>query len=130
MSGISWVTDMKKILTGLVWFLWGVAILGLGLALFGCQASVVEPTSIVKAEKFAVPVRIACGARADVISALKDNFEEHRIASGISPKGFLVEVFSAEEGKTFTVLATRPDGYSCVLGYGIDWQLDVLGQVA
>lgn len=128
MSGTSWVTDVKKILTGLAWLLWVAVVLAAAFVLFGCQqAAVSQPTPVVKAEKFIVPMRVACGEKSVIVAALKDNFDERRIGFGISPSGILVEIYASFEGKTFTVVASRPDGHTCLLGYGFDWQVEALG---
>lgn len=72
----------------------------------------------------------ACGVRQVVIDGLQSAFGEAPVALGVvrglrsdltaSMGG--IEVFAAAEGATFTILFTRPDGLSCVVAAGVEWQ--------
>ena len=66
---------------------------------------------------FGAPI---CGTRDDVTSGLKKNHEESPIARGLANAGQMIEVFASPEG-TFTIVATRPDGTSCLLAAGEAW---------
>ena len=56
-----------------------------------------------------------------------------RIALGLASGGRLVEVFSTEDGSTWTLLLTAPDGTSCMMAEGQGWSAlpgPIVGQVS
>jgi len=61
-----------------------------------------------------------CGAHDDVASGLEKKYAETPSARGLATAGMMIEVFSSPEG-TFTIVATRPDGTSCLLAAGEAW---------
>ncbi len=71
----------------------------------------------VEAQTYAAP----CGARDDLANKLKQRYDEMPSALGIASNGRLVEVFTSPNG-TWTIVLTRPDGVSCLLAVGQDWQ--------
>ena len=36
--------------------------------------------------------------------------------------GNLIQVFAAKDGATWTMVTTRPDGVSCIVGLGQHWE--------
>ena len=62
-----------------------------------------------------------CVERAKFIERLKHSYAEYQVSNGINYNGVVVEVFASEEGH-FTILATRPDGLSCLIASGDNWQ--------
>jgi hypothetical protein len=68
-----------------------------------------------------VPTSSPCGARADVVKMLKENFGERAMAHGIAHSGTLAEVFISPGG-TWTIIATSPNGISCMIGSGESWK--------
>jgi hypothetical protein len=67
------------------------------------------------------PTSSPCGARADVVKMLKENFGERAMAHGIAHSGSLAEVFISPNG-TWTIIATSPNGISCMIGSGESWE--------
>jgi hypothetical protein len=61
-----------------------------------------------------------CAAHDDVASDLEMNYSETPSARGLATAGLMIEVFVSPEG-TFTIVATRPDGTSCLLAAGEAW---------
>ena len=61
-----------------------------------------------------------CGAHDDVASGLEKKYSEAPVARGLATVGLMIEVFVSPEG-TFTIVATRPDGTSCLLAAGEAW---------
>ena len=61
-----------------------------------------------------------CGARDDVVSDLKKKYAETASARGLATAGMMIEVFVSPEG-TFTIVATQPNGTSCLLAAGEAW---------
>lgn len=69
----------------------------------------------------AVAAESVCVDRARFIQRLKERYAERQVSSGINYNGVVVEVFASENGH-FTILATRPDGVSCLIASGDNWQ--------
>ena len=61
-----------------------------------------------------------CGALNDVKFDLEKSYSETPIACGLASAGMMIEVFASEEG-TFTIIATKPDGTSCLMAAGEAW---------
>ncbi len=62
-----------------------------------------------------------CGQRADVVTKLKQNYEETPASIGITKSGEVIEVFTSKT-RTFTILMTKADGLSCLLSAGESWE--------
>lgn len=60
-----------------------------------------------------------CADRAGLLAVLADQFDESPVGMGLA-EGAVVELLLSE-GRTWTVLVTRPDGTSCILAGGTDW---------
>ena len=65
--------------------------------------------------------QMVCGDRKEIVSALQEEYDEMKTASGISGSGGLVELFVALSG-SWTLLLTAPGGPTCLLGAGEDWE--------
>lgn len=62
-----------------------------------------------------------CMDREDAIAALARQYDEHLVAIGIANTGALVERLESAGGKTWTLIATTPDGRSCLIAAGDSW---------
>jgi hypothetical protein len=78
---------------------------------------------------FAVPVSAqtatpgpACVKRAELIKHLQAQYQEAPAAVGIADNGSLLEVFASKSGETWTVMVTMPNGISCMVASGQQWQ--------
>lgn len=67
---------------------------------------------------------VPCGKRADVVKMLRDSFGETQVAQGLANTGSVAEVFISSKG-TWTIVATSPNGLSCLVGAGESWQAKV-----
>jgi len=63
-----------------------------------------------------------CGPRPEIVAALEQKYDERQTGLGLDARGTLVEVWSSPGSGSWTILATRPDGRSCILGAGRHWQ--------
>ena len=63
-----------------------------------------------------------CGPRKLVVSQLEAKFGEEPVAIGLSDSGRLIEILVGQAGGTFTVILTTPQGLSCIVLTGEDWQ--------
>ncbi|MCI0429844.1 MAG: hypothetical protein L0210_04795 [Rhodospirillales bacterium] len=70
----------------------------------------------------AVAAPATCGARKELLAKLVQQFRESPAAVGLSSDGTLVEVLTNEDGSTWTIMVSRPDGVSCLVAAGESWQ--------
>lgn len=71
----------------------------------------------------ALPARAqdVCANRAALLDSLANDYQETPAAMGMSNGGNVIEVFTARDGKTWTILITHPDGNSCIVAAGQLW---------
>ena len=65
-----------------------------------------------------------CALRAAIVPSLEAEYGEIAVGGGLLPDGRLLELFVSATG-TFTVVATNPQGLSCVVAVGTDWEVPV-----
>jgi hypothetical protein len=63
-----------------------------------------------------------CHSRSDLTEMLHRKFAEQPAALGLQSDGRLVEVFVADDGISWTIVVTRPDGWSCIVAVGESWE--------
>lgn len=67
--------------------------------------------------------QMLCKERSEVLAQLSTGYKEAPTAMGLASNGALIEVLtSSEDGRTWTIIITRPDGVSCVMATGESWQ--------
>jgi hypothetical protein len=64
----------------------------------------------------------ACVKRTDLIKHLESKYHEAPAAVGLADNGSLLEVFASKSGETWTVTVTMPNGISCMVATGQQWQ--------
>jgi len=62
-----------------------------------------------------------CGVRNDVIKALNQQFDESPVGLGLTGSRQAIELLVSKAG-TWTLLVTMPDGTSCILSAGKNWE--------
>ena len=65
----------------------------------------------------------ACEAYKILVGKLKNGYNEYRAAIGLTNDGNIFEVFSTKNGKTWSVLVTKPNGEACLLLAGESLEL-------
>jgi hypothetical protein len=65
-----------------------------------------------------------CAKYDDLKQAISGRYQEKISAYGLSKQKDKVEIFVSKAG-TFTILATRADGLSCILAVGDNWELEL-----
>jgi hypothetical protein len=90
-------------------------------ALRVCGASAVA-LGMLLAAKAAVAEEPRCTTHDEITRQLEQRYAEVPVSLGLSSAGKLVQVFSTEDGATWTLVLTQPDGTSCVVGAGRYWQ--------
>lgn len=63
-----------------------------------------------------------CGPREDVVQALASKFGETRRSVGMSGSNQMMELFAADDTRTWTILVTLPDGRSCLVASGSNFE--------
>ena len=63
----------------------------------------------------------ACGDREALVAQLGSVHSEHLVAAGLHDAEHLVELWASKDGATWTLLLSRADGYTCVMGAGSAW---------
>ncbi len=66
--------------------------------------------------------QVPCDQRDKIVDWLAVKFKEAPIATGVSSKGSLIEVLSTQDGDTWTLIITSPDGNSCMIASGQGWR--------
>lgn len=60
-----------------------------------------------------------CGARKDIIEGLGREYGETVRYEGINTEGNYLELLRSDKEGTFTLIATRPGGLTCIVDSGI-----------
>ena len=64
----------------------------------------------------------ACGKRGDVLAQLSERYKETPVGIGVAGNGGLIELLTAGTGSTWTLIITLPNGPTCLLAAGQDWE--------
>ena len=64
----------------------------------------------------------ACLPHAQMVDLLDGRYSEQSVSAGLENGGRLIEVFATADGGTWTLVMTTPNGASCVVAAGIEWQ--------
>lgn len=59
-----------------------------------------------------------CGPRQQVIDRLTKDFGESRRAIGLAGPSAVMELFASDDGGTWSITLTRPDGRTCLVAAG------------
>ena len=62
-----------------------------------------------------------CGKHEDIVKRLESQYQETRKDVGMNFNGILIEIFASEKG-TFSIVFTRPNGLSCLVAAGTNWE--------
>jgi hypothetical protein len=81
----------------------------IGLCLASLPAAATNPSSV-------------CGARDEILARLSKDFREVPSAVGITDSGELVQVLTSPGGTTWSIMVSAPNGVSCLVAAGKDWQ--------
>ena len=64
----------------------------------------------------------ACSERSDVLDHLNNQYSEAPVAMRLANSGGVVEIFSSKPGKSWTIILTMPNGMSCMIAAGENWE--------
>ncbi len=62
-----------------------------------------------------------CGERGAVVTSLEKTYSETPVSMGLASNGAIIEILASPSG-TFTIILTRPNGLSCVMAAGENWE--------
>lgn len=65
--------------------------------------------------------QMPCATHDDLAKLLGKKYQEGVTHMGLAGGKNLIEIFVSEQG-TFTVVATQPSGFSCIIAAGKDWE--------
>ena len=63
-----------------------------------------------------------CDGRKEVLSHLEGKYHENPTALGLATNGGVVELLTAADGKTWTIVITLPNGQTCLVAAGENWE--------
>ena len=63
-----------------------------------------------------------CIKRPKIIRHLAKKFSETPVAIGLSRSGGVIELLSSAKGGSWTIIITTPDGNSCMIAAGENWE--------
>jgi predicted methyltransferase len=63
----------------------------------------------------------SCGDREEVVARLGNLHAERLVAAGLQDEQHVVEVWASQDGTTWTILLSRADGLTCIVGAGNAW---------
>jgi hypothetical protein len=75
----------------------------------------------------AIPVAAAtasppCASRPEFLKQLSKRFNEEPVALGLTNNGSLIELLASDDGSTWTIMISRPNGSSCLIAAGEGWE--------
>ena len=82
-------------------------------------------TALILGSVLIAPAAVAqpvCGSHNTVSDNLKKSYSEAPVSMGLTTGGGIIEVFASEEG-TWTMVITQPNGVSCLIAVGQDWEI-------
>jgi hypothetical protein len=62
-----------------------------------------------------------CGERGAVVANLEKTYSEAPVSIGLASNGSVIEVLASPSG-SFTIILTQPNGLSCVMAAGENWE--------
>lgn len=79
-------------------------------------------TAVLALPVSAMAAPAACSPREVVLDQLATKFKEEPVAVGLANNGGLLELLTAGDGATWTIIITMPNGVSCLVAAGENWQ--------
>jgi hypothetical protein len=67
----------------------------------------------------------ACVKRSDLVKHLESQYREQPRFHGMTDNGSLLEVFTSPDGGTWTVTVSIPNGISCMVASGQQWDVTI-----
>ena len=84
-------------------------------------ALAVAPLIAASAASAADPTETLCDKRETVMKTLERQYGELEVGYGVTMDGALIELATAQDGVTWTMIRTAPNGQSCLIAAGQKW---------
>ena len=68
---------------------------------------------------------LPCGDTKEILKVLSEKYGEAPIGIGINTQGEMATLFVSKKG-TYTFVISSPNGQSCVMSGGTDWEISAL----
>jgi hypothetical protein len=88
----------------------------------GARCLLLSPTFVFSAQASGQQLQ-GCEDHAQIVQRLNIKFREELSAIATNQYGWLIELYTSGDGKSWTLVATRPNGPACVFAVGQDWQM-------
>ncbi len=85
-------------------------------------ASLLATAAILPPAGAAADAPKVCSEHNKVLGKFAEVYKENRVAGGLTRDGRLVEVLSTDDGRTWTIVVSKPDGETCVIMAGEGWR--------
>jgi len=63
-----------------------------------------------------------CAPRPELLKQLSKRFNEAPVALGLAKNGSVIEVLTSDDGETWTIMVSQPNGPSCLVAVGEGWE--------
>ena len=63
-----------------------------------------------------------CAERDHILRQLRAKYEEAPVAIGLTSAGGIIELLTSDQGRTWTLIVTRPSGLACLFAAGEGWE--------
>ena len=93
---------------------------GLTIAIAAAALALLVPSPTAAQE----PPGSTCATRAEALKNLSDKYSEAPIGMGVTNKGAVIEVLVSQDGVTWTIIITLPNGVSCMVASGESWEYE------
>jgi hypothetical protein len=70
----------------------------------------------------AAPGSPTCAPRPEILKQLSKQFKEAPVALGLAKNGSVIEVLTSDDGETWTIMVSQPNGPSCLVAVGEGWE--------
>ena len=64
----------------------------------------------------------ACASRPEILKQLSQKYNEAPVALGLANNGALIELLTSDDGKTWTIMLSRPNGSRRLVAAGQGWE--------
>ena len=91
-------------------------------AILGVLGATVMALALMLGPRAPASAQSVCMTHGEVTQKLGSRYTEAQIAMGLASNGAVLELFSSGDGATWSIVVTTPDGVSCVVASGEEWE--------
>jgi hypothetical protein len=93
-----------------------------GLSRINMMGATVTLVAMTTIPVMAAPASPLCASRPEILKQLSNRFKEAPVALGLAKNGSVVEVLTSNDGETWTIMVSQPNGPSCLVASGEGWE--------